>query len=170
MMNRWIIFSIITVSGLLLDQATKFLVYGRMLLYQSIPVLDGLFNITYVRNKGAAFSFLSNASWRIPFFITISIVAAIVILFAMRKLRDDQRLAQAALSMIFCGAVGNLIDRVRLGEVIDFLDVYIKSHHWPAFNIADSFITVGVALVALDMLREENRQKQMAGSSGKVTQ
>lgn len=161
-MGRWTILSIITVTGLVADQATKLLVDSKMILYQSIPLIDGLFSLTYLRNKGAAFSFLSNASWRLPFFIAVSLIAALVIIVAMKKLRDDQKLAQISLSMIFCGAIGNLIDRVRLGEVIDFLDVYVGTYHWPAFNVADSFITVGVALVAIDMFREERRIKASA--------
>jgi signal peptidase II len=157
-MGRWSLFSLIVVLGLVADQASKLYIHVSMSLYQSIPVLDGLFNITYLRNKGAAFSFLANASWRIPFFITVTLVAAVVILVVLRKLRADQRLAQVALAMIFSGAIGNLIDRIRLGEVIDFLDVYWKSYHWPAFNVADSLICVGVALVAFDMLQEERKQ------------
>jgi signal peptidase II len=159
-MGRWSIFALVSLAGLLLDQATKLYVDKVMSLYQTIPVIDGLFNIFYIRNRGAAFSFLSEASWRIPFFISVSLLASIVIVIGVYKLRDDQRLAQVSMSMIFTGAVGNLIDRVRLGEVIDFLDVYWKTHHWPTFNIADSLICVGVALLALDMYREEQLQKQ----------
>ncbi len=158
-MTRWKIFGLITVVGLIADQATKLYVHKVMSLYQTIPVIDGLFNIFYIRNKGAAFSFLSNATWRIPFFITVSLVASIAIIVGIQKLREDQKLAQISMSMIFTGAVGNLIDRVRMGEVIDFLDVYWKTHHWPAFNVADSLICVGVVLLALDMFREEKRQK-----------
>ena len=158
MMNRWGLFSSIVAVGLLADQATKLYVDKVMTLHQSIPVVDGLFSFTYVRNRGAAFSFLSEASWRLPFFIAVTLIAAVVILVAMGKMREDQKLAQVSLAMIFSGAIGNLIDRVRLGEVIDFLDVYWRTHHWPAFNIADSLICAGVALVALDMLREERRQ------------
>ncbi len=158
-MGRWVVFFLITISGLLADQATKLYVDKVMSLHQSITVIDGLFNFTYLRNRGAAFSFLSNASWRLPFFIIISLIAAVVILVAFKRMRDDQKLAQTALAMIFSGATGNLIDRIRLGEVIDFLDVYWKNHHWPAFNIADSLICVGVALIALDLFREEKRLK-----------
>lgn len=159
MKNRWFLFSSIAACGLLIDQITKLYIDRTMALYQSIPVVEGFFNIFYIRNKGAAFSFLSNASWRLPFFIAVSVVASLVILIAFNKLRADQKLAQISLAMIFSGAVGNLIDRVRLGEVIDFLDVYWRTHHWPAFNVADSLICVGVALLALDMLREERRIK-----------
>lgn len=164
-MGRWGLFGLIVVVGLLADQASKLYIHASLTLHQSIPVLDGLFNITYVRNRGAAFSFLSDTSWRIPFFVAITLVAMIVIVVALRKLRDDQRLAQVALSMVFSGALGNLIDRVRLGEVIDFLDVYWRFHHWPAFNVADSLICVGVALVALDLFREDRRPAAGAAPS-----
>jgi signal peptidase II len=159
-MRRWSLFGIISVIGLVMDQVSKLYIDRTMALYQSIPVIDGFFNIFYIRNKGAAFSFLSQASWRLPFFIAISLIASLVILVAFGKLRNDQRLAQVSLAMIFSGAVGNLIDRLRLGEVIDFLQVYWKNLYWPAFNVADSFICVGVALLALDMLLEERRKKQ----------
>lgn len=161
-MNRWGLFSSIVAVGLLADQATKLYVDKVMTLHQSIPVIDGLFSFTYLRNRGAAFSFLSDASWRLPFFIAVTLIAMVVILVALNKMREEQKLAQVSLAMIFSGAVGNLIDRIRLGEVIDFLDVYWRTHHWPAFNIADSMICVGVALVAIDMIREERRQARSA--------
>jgi signal peptidase II len=156
---KYKILLIVSTLVLVLDQATKLYVDRTMHLYQSIPVLDGLFSITYLRNKGAAFSFLANASWRLPFFIFVSLVAAAVILLVFVRLRPDQRFTAFALALIFAGAVGNLIDRVRLGEVIDFLDVYWRNHHWPAFNVADSAICVGVALLVLDMYFEEKRKK-----------
>ena len=160
MKTKYLILLLLTPLILVFDQLTKIYIDRSMQLYQSIPVVDGLFSITYLRNKGAAFSFLANASWRLPFFIMISIVASIAIIVAFGKLRDDQRFAAFSLTMILSGAVGNLIDRVRLGEVIDFLDVYWKSHHWPAFNVADSAICVGVAMLALDMFLEERRLKK----------
>ncbi len=160
MKTRSLLLVVITVIGIAVDQATKLFIDGSMRLYESIPVIPNFFHITYLRNRGAAFSFLSHASWRLPFFIAITIVAAIAILAAFYKLRDDQKLPQFSLAMIFSGALGNLIDRVRLGEVIDFLDVHWYSHHWPAFNVADSLICVGVTLLAIDMLQEEKRAKR----------
>ena len=159
MRPRYTLFVILTVAGLLLDQATKLYIDRTMQLFDSIPVLADFFHITYVRNRDAAFSFLSDASWRLPFFIGITLVASVAILVAFHKLRDDQRLAQVSLAMIFSGAIGNLIDRVRLGEVIDFLDAHWYRHHWPAFNVADSLICVGVFLLAVDMLLEDKRSK-----------
>ncbi|MEI6206927.1 MAG: signal peptidase II [Desulfuromonadales bacterium] len=157
MNSRYARLIIISIAGVIADQITKIYIDGSMRLYDSIRVFENFFHVTYVRNKGAAFSFLSSASWRLPFFITVSIVAALVILIAYRKLRDDQKLAQVSLAMIFSGAVGNLIDRVRIGEVIDFLDFHWYRHHWPAFNVADSLICVGVLLLAADMLLDEKR-------------
>jgi signal peptidase II len=160
MKNRYAILAAVTVIVLVIDQATKVYIDRTMQLYQSIPVVNGLFSITYMRNKGAAFSFLSSFDYRLPFFILVSLVAVVAILVAYRKLRDDQRFAALSLALILSGAVGNLIDRIRLGEVIDFLDVFWQTHHWPAFNVADSAICVGVALLAVDMMLEERRQKR----------
>ena len=162
MKPRYTLFATLTVVGILIDQATKLYIDRSMHLFDSIPVLPDFFHITYVRNRGAAFSFLSDASWRLPFFIGVSLVAAIAIIVAFHKLRDDQKLAQISLAMIFSGAIGNLIDRLRLGEVIDFLDVHWYRHHWPAFNVADSLICVGVFLLAVDMLLEEKRSKAIS--------
>lgn len=166
MKPKYLILMLLAPLVLVIDQLTKVYIDRSMQLYQSIPVVDGLFSITYLRNKGAAFSFLANASWRLPFFILVSCIAVVAIMVAFGKLRDDQRLAAVSLTLILSGAVGNLIDRIRLGEVIDFLDVYWRSHHWPAFNVADSAICVGVALLALDMFREERRLKQAAKGGG----
>ena len=159
MKNRYSILAAVTIAVLVVDQATKLYIDRTMQLYQSIPVINGLFSITYMRNKGAAFSFLSSFDYRRPFFILVSLVAVVAILVAYRKLRDDQRFAALSLSLILSGAAGNLIDRIRLGEVIDFLDVFWQTHHWPAFNVADSAICVGVFLLAIDMFIEERRQK-----------
>ena len=160
MKPRYTLFATIAVVGIVIDQITKIAVDRSMQLFDSIPIVEHFFHLTYVRNRGAAFSFLSNASWRLPFFITVSIIAAIVILVAFQKMRDDQRLAHTSLALIFSGAVGNLIDRIRLGEVIDFLDAHWYRHHWPAFNVADSLICVGVFLLAIDLLLEEKRLKK----------
>ena len=144
---------------LVLDQLTKIYIDRTMELHSSITVIEGFFNITYLRNKGAAFGILANSAWRLPFFLLVSTIAVAVILVVIKRLRDDQVLNAASLSLIFSGALGNLIDRVRLGEVIDFLDVHWQGHHWPAFNIADSAICVGVFLLAIEMIQEERREK-----------
>jgi signal peptidase II len=159
MNSKYVILSIVTSFAILLDQATKFFIDRSMDIHSSITVVNNFFNITYIRNRGAAFGILADTSFRLPFFIGISIIAVAVILQIIRKLRPDQTFSVFPLGMILAGALGNLIDRVRLGEVIDFLDFHWYNHHWPAFNVADSAICVGVFLLALDMLLEERRKK-----------
>jgi signal peptidase II len=157
----------VTVVSLVLDQATKLFVDARFALYESVPVIRGLFHLTYVRNKGAAFGILSDSAIRVPFFITVSTVALLAIFWYYRRLRDDQRLAMFALALVFSGAAGNLIDRIRFGEVIDFLDVFWKTHHWPAFNVADSAITVGVTLLIWEMWQEEKQLRAKTENNAK---
>jgi signal peptidase II len=159
MKPKYIILLVVSVIVLVLDQATKIYIDRTMDLHSSITVVENFFNITYLRNKGAAFSFLADFRFRLPFFIIVSLVAVVVILAVIRRLRADQKLSAVALSLLLAGAVGNLIDRVRLGEVIDFIYVHWYEHYWPAFNIADSAICVGVFLLAIDMFLEERRQK-----------
>jgi len=162
---RYLILLATVVPTLVLDQLTKLYIDRAFRLYESLPVIDGLFSITYVRNQGAAFGILANHSLRVPFFIGIALVAAVGILWAIHRLRPEQKLASFSLALILSGAVGNLIDRIRLGEVIDFLDVYWRGHHWPAFNIADSAISVGVALLLWEMWREERQKSSSARSA-----
>ena len=160
MKYRYLILMMVSSVVLILDQATKIYIDRTMALHSSITVIEGYFNITYLRNKGAAFGILADSSFRLPFFILVSLVAVTVILLVIRRLREDQKLAAFSLSLILSGAIGNLIDRVRLGEVIDFLDAHWKTHHWPAFNVADSAICVGVFLLAIDMFLEERREQK----------
>jgi signal peptidase II len=153
-MHYWIFISV-TGLLLLLDQATKFYIDQSMNLHASIPVIDNFFSITYIRNPGAAFGLFAQSGFRIPFLITVSLVAMVAIIVAVHKLPRKDKIPLIALSFIFAGACGNLVDRIRLGEVIDFLDVYWKDYHWPAFNIADSAICVGVFLYVAFTLKEE---------------
>jgi signal peptidase II len=130
------------------DQLSKLIVDRSMPLYHSIPIIDGFFNLTYVRNTGAAFGIFAGSAeiFRRPFLILVSIVAIGFIYTMLRRLHEHEKGLITALAFIVGGAVGNLIDRLIYGEVIDFLDCYWGRYHWPAFNIADSFITIGVGL------------------------
>ncbi|HEY2990995.1 MAG TPA: signal peptidase II [Candidatus Binatia bacterium] len=132
-----------------LDQATKLLVDRTLFLYQSIPMIENLFSLTYIRNTGAAFGLLAQSGelFRRTFLIAFSLAAIGFIIVMLRRLPEDEKLLTIALGFILGGAVGNLIDRLVYGEVIDFLDFYWSTYHWPAFNVADSFITVGVVLI-----------------------
>lgn len=159
-MNRYRLLAIVNAVILILDQATKLYVDARFELYESVPVIKGWFHLTYIRNKGAAFGIFADSAVRIPFFIGVTIIALLVIVWYLRRLRADQQLATFALALVFAGALGNLIDRIRLGEVIDFLDVFWGRHHWPAFNVADSAICIGVALLIWEMWQEERRIKR----------
>lgn len=135
-----------------LDQATKAWVMETFRLYESRPVIEGFFHLTYIRNPGAAFGLLAGhgAAFRTPFFVGVTLVALGAIGVAVKRLSAGRGWTLAALGLVAGGAVGNLIDRLRWGEVVDFLDVFWRSHHWPAFNVADSAITVGVALLLLE--------------------
>jgi len=149
------IFLTIALLVVLLDQATKAWIVSAMRLHDSYAVINGFFNITSVRNPGAAFGFLAGAPpfFRTVFFIAITIGAILLILYYLRvSLIDDYPLI-ISLALIFAGAAGNLIDRVRFGEVVDFLDFYLGNYHWPAFNVADSAITVGAFAMIIAMLR-----------------
>jgi len=153
MKKKYTLFFLILVPVLALDQWTKSYIDSVMSLHDSIPIIQGFFNITYIRNPGAAFGFLAGASpaFRSIFFLAVTAVAICLILYFIMKSSREGILLTTSLSLILSGAVGNLIDRVRFGEVIDFLDVYLGSYHWPAFNVADAAITIGAVLLILEM-------------------
>ena len=146
---------------IILDQLVKIYVDKTMYLYQSIEVLENFFHITYIRNKGAAFGILSgaNESLRVPFFLTVSAIAIVVIIYTIYTYREESQLFPFSMALILGGAIGNMIDRIRLGEVIDFVDVHWYTHHWPAFNVADSAITIGVTLLIINILFEHKKVK-----------
>ena len=133
------------------DQLTKGLVMAYFGLYELKPIIPGLFNLTYLTNTGAAFGMLAGAQtvWRQVFFVGVAVAALGVMAFSYRQFRNQGRIFAHAIGLIAGGAVGNLIDRLRFGAVVDFLDFYLGSHHWPAFNVADSAICVGVGLFIL---------------------
>jgi len=149
-----------------LDQASKWIVDRTMPLHHSIPVVEDLFNLTYIRNTGAAFGILagSAALFRRPFLILFSLVAIGFIVTLLRRLPEKEKGLMTALSFILGGALGNLIDRLLYGEVIDFLDFYWRQFHWPAFNFADSFITVGVFLTLYSLVRSGGQDPFAAGT------
>ncbi len=157
MKNKYPWVAAIVCSVLVLDQITKQLVERHVRLFEVIPVIPGFFNLTHVRNKGAAFSLFATmpASFRSAFFITISLVAVCVIAYLIGK--TQERLLVVAFSLIAGGAAGNVIDRIRYGEVVDFIQWYVKSYYWPSFNVADSAITIGVGLLAIDMLLQKQK-------------
>lgn len=160
MSRKWTLFLSILVAGVVLDQISKFLVVRTIPLGEQIPVIEGFFNLVFIYNRGAAFGLFSNLSpqfaW-IFFIITTSLVLGVVA-YLWWRLPGDQTLAAVGFSLIFAGAVGNLIDRIRLGQVIDFLDFHIGRYHWPAFNVADSLVCVGAGFLLWFIIREEKTQ------------
>jgi len=167
-MRKGLLFGGLAVAAFAADQITKHIVLAKLPLYRSHPVIEGFFHFTHVRNKGAAFGFLSWAgeSWRIPFFVIVSIAAVSLIVMFFRSTPAHRRVEIAGLGLLLGGALGNLYDRVMYGHVVDFLDVFItwggRRLHWPTFNIADAAITVGVALMILYMFFSKDEPEAAA--------
>jgi len=143
-----------------LDLWTKSLVLARIDLHEAIPIIPNFFQLVHVRNTGAAFGIGANASSEIvPIFLNVGAIAVfcVVVVYALRSAVTD-RVLQVGLHLILGGAIGNLIDRFRFGWVVDFLDVYAtwggREHHWPAFNVADSAICIGIVLLFFDMRKK----------------
>ena len=150
-----------------LDLWSKYEVIGKMALSESSQILP-FFNLTYVRNYGAAFSFLHDASgWQRWFFTAIAVGVSAVILWWLKQAGKGQKLLPVAFCFILGGAIGNVYDRLVHGFVIDFLDFYVGQSHWPAFNLADSAIFIGAALLVWDMLtsKDESNASDSAGSN-----
>lgn len=142
---HWLWLSALVIAA---DQVTKQLVVNNMALFDRIEITS-FFNLVYVHNTGAAFSVMSSAApW---FFVALSIAVSIGILIWLRRYPHEQRLMAVSLTLILGGALGNAIDRATRGYVIDFLDVHVAGWHWPAFNVADSAITLGAILLLVEM-------------------
>lgn len=154
---------------LALDQASKFLVDTNMSYADRIEMIEGFFYLTHVRNPGAAFGLFADGApeIRLTFFITISLVAIGIVISFFRQLAPGDRLSALALGCILGGAVGNLIDRVFRGEVVDFLHFRLwGGYSWPDFNFADSFIVIGVGLLILELLASEGESRATQDGAG----
>ena len=136
----------------ILDQATKILVRKYIELYASIPVIAGFFDLTHLQNRGSAFSFMAQSSgqWVRWGFSILAVLAISFISYVYFHLKENENFLKSGLIMMLGGAVGNLIDRVALGSVTDFIDMYINGHHWPAYNVADSCISIGAVIMGID--------------------
>jgi signal peptidase II len=137
-------------TGLLVNKSQKYLVVSKMYLGQSIPIVGKIFHITFLYNTGAAFSILRNQIWLLA---SLAIIASIALLYFFPRLATHGKYMQVGAILLLGGTVGNLIDRLLLGSVIDFIDFRI----WPVFNVADSAICIGAALVALSLFRASDR-------------
>ena len=152
--NKYMMLMVIAGMVVAMDQVTKWLVAGSMSYYEQINVIPGFLNLVYIHNPGGAFGmFAQNQSnLRIILFVGIALAAMGLILYLYKNTPSEYPLLSAGLALIFGGALGNLIDRIRLGEVIDFIDLYIGHLHWPAFNVADSAITIGMIIFGFYIL------------------
>ncbi|MGV6858174.1 MAG: signal peptidase II [bacterium] len=150
-----------------LDQASKYSAHHLLELHQPVPVITGFFNLFLAYNEGAAFSFLSDAGgWQRWFFTALAASVSVILVIWLHRLKQDEKITAWALALILGGAVGNLIDRVLLGHVIDFIQWHYKDHYWPAFNIADSAITLGaVLLISNALFTSERKHKEEEGKS-----
>jgi len=149
---------------LVADSATKWLVSTRIGLNDAVPLVPDLFQLVHVRNTGAAFGIGANTeSHFVPMLLNggAIVVFVVVVVYALRTAVTD-RMLQVALHLILGGAIGNLVDRFRFGYVVDFLDFYVRDHHWPAFNIADSAICIGIGLLFLDMKKHPEEKEAVS--------
>ena len=143
-----------------LDQISKFVLVSTIPRYGSVAVIDGFFNLVHVRNRGIAFGLMNRPGQGLQFYFLVAatIGAIALLLFWFKKMKDEDPKITIGLGLILGGAIGNFIDRIRLGEVIDFLDFYVGSYHWPAFNAADAAITVGILWLAVTtILRKSSK-------------
>lgn len=154
---------LLTIFVLLLDQASKYWIMAEFELHQSLQILP-FFNFTYARNYGAAFSFLGDASgWQRYLFTAIAVLVSVFLVYSLQKNSIKKHLENIAFSLVLAGALGNLLDRLMFGYVVDFLDFNLGFYRWPTFNIADISIFIGAALLILESVlhvaREENKDE-----------
>ena len=164
MLKRYLSVALIAAAVIVLDQASKLWIDAALTRYERIEVVPQFLNIVHVRNPGVAFGLLQNIpeTFRAALLISTTVLALGLLVFLLAQSHPSQRLERWSLALILGGAVGNLIDRVRLGDVVDFIDVYWGHYHWPAFNVADMAIVTGVILLAYFMLTYKEPQPQAA--------
>ena len=156
-MLKWIWLAVVVV---ILDQLTKYIASTSLVLYKPVAVMP-MFNWTLMHNTGAAFSFLHDAGgWQRWFFAVLAIIVSIVIVLWIKRLNQHEKWQAAALALILGGAIGNVVDRVWLGYVVDFIQVYYQQWYWPAFNIADSAISIGVVMIIIESIREYRAERK----------
>lgn len=145
----------ITSLVIFFDQVSKWLMMSWLSLYETVVIMP-YFNLTMAHNEGAAFSFLAQAGgWQRWFFIGLALIISVVLFVWLAKLKSTEKLEAISLSLILGGAIGNVIDRISYGYVVDFIDLYIGHNHWPVFNIADSAICIGAILLIADSFKSE---------------
>ncbi len=145
-----------------LDQAVKLLIQNALAVHEVRSVIPGFFNLIHIHNRGAAFGLLNRTdiSWQTPFFIAVTLLTVLIIIYLIATTPRQDRFFIFGLSAILSGALGNLVDRVRLGHVIDYLDFFIGPYHWPAFNVADTAISLGAIALIISFYRKERHESR----------
>lgn len=166
MRNKYLVLFFMSGTLVVVDQYTKLMVSLHIPLNYSVKVIEDFFNLTHIRNSGVAFGLFASeqSEYKALMFVTISAIAIMAILVIFHQTPKEKKMVQTGLILIFSGAIGNLIDRSLHGEVIDFVDFFINGHHFPAFNIADSCITIGVALMVIDLFSGESNPDSSANA------
>ena len=164
MKNKYVFLFFVSGVLVIMDQYSKLMVSLHIPLNYSVKVVEGFFSLTHIRNSGVAFGLFASqqSEYKALMFVSISTIAIIAILVIFHQTPKEKKMVQMGLVLIFSGAIGNLIDRVLHGEVIDFVDFFINRHHFPAFNIADSCITIGVTLMVIDLFCGDASSKSPA--------
>lgn len=156
-MMKWLWLSLVVI---VLDQATKFLASGMLILHEPVAVLP-FFNLTLMHNTGAAFSFLHDASgWQRWFFAALALIVSVMLVLWLRRLQPHERWLATALTLVLGGALGNLVDRLMYGYVVDFIQLYYQDWYYPAFNVADSAITVGAVMLVIDTFKGKEKHRR----------
>ena len=166
MKNKYVLLFFVSGVLIVMDQYTKLMVSLHIPLNYSVKVVEDFFSLTHIRNSGVAFGLFASqqSEYKALMFIAISTIAIMAILVIFHQTPKEKKMVQNGLILIFSGAIGNLIDRILHGEVIDFVDFFINRHHFPAFNIADSCITIGVTLMVIDLFCGEARPDSSANT------
>lgn len=160
-MLKWIWLAVVVV---IFDQLTKYIASNSLQMLQPVAVMP-MFNWTLMHNPGAAFSFLADQDgWQRWFFAIIAVVISVVLVVWIKKLQQHEKWLAISLALILGGAIGNVIDRIWLGYVVDFIQIYYQQWYWPAFNIADSAISIGVAMIIIDSIREYRAERNKTKS------
>ncbi len=165
--GKYLLFCIVNAIVVVADQISKAVIEKNLFLNEFITIVPNFFDIRYIRNTGAAFGIMSRLpdSWRLPFLVGVSLVAMGLILYLFIKAEKERPVYALSLCLVFAGALGNLIDRIALGEVRDFLHLHIYNLSWPIFNVADSSISVGIVLLAWQLIIVEPRLKAQEGKT-----
>lgn len=160
MKKKYWILLIVFLLIIAFDQSTKLIIQQTLPLYKKVEIIPGLFNLVHVRNTGGAFGIFGGEKGPVgsALFVVASVVAVGVLVVLFLRVKEHETMLAFSLALLLGGAIGNLIDRLSYGEVVDFLDFHISSYHWPAFNIADSAISIGIGLMALELLIKDHKK------------